>query len=99
MSIIVKHPRARIDLAEIWEYIAEDNVEQADAFIETIDQRFHALAEQPNMGRLRDELAEGVRSFSIGRYIVFYLPLSKGVEIVRVLHGARDLNALFHEED
>jgi toxin ParE1/3/4 len=74
-------------------------VSQADAFIETIDQKFHLLAEQPNMGRLRDELVEDLRSFPVGRYIVFYLSLPKGVEIVRVLHGARDLDALFHEED
>ena len=99
MAIIVKRPRARIDLAEIWEYIAEDNVEQADAFIGTIDRAFHALAEQPDMGRWRDELAKSLRSLPVGRYIVFYLPLPDGVEIVRVLHGARDLYALFHEED
>ena len=96
MPIIVKRPRARIDLAEIWVNIAEDNVARADAFIETIDQKFHILSEQPKMGRLRDELEEGLRSFPVGRYIIFYLPLPQGIEIVRVLHGARDLDALFH---
>jgi len=99
MSIIAKRPRVRTDLAEIWEYIAEDSTKQADAFIETIDKRFHALAGQPNMGRLRDELAEGLHSFPVGRYVVFYMPLTNGVEIVRVLHGARDLYSLFHADD
>lgn len=45
------------------------------------------------MGRLRGELATGLRSFPVGRYVIFYRALSNGIEIVRVLHGARDLSA------
>jgi toxin ParE1/3/4 len=99
MAVILKRPRAKTDLAEIWDYIAEDSEARADAFIEMIDQKFQALAAQPNMGRGRDELAKNLRSLPIGRYVVFYLPIPGGVEIIRVLHGSRDLDALFYSDD
>ena len=53
---------------------------------------------QPMMGRARDELAPGVRSFPFGRYVVFYLPLDGGIDVVRVLHGARDIDAAFNPD-
>ncbi len=99
MPVIVKRPRAKTDLAEIWDYIADDSEARADAFIETIDRKFRALAGQPNMGRARDELETGLRSFPVGRYVIFYRPTPEGIEIVRVLHGARDLDALLYPDD
>ncbi len=99
MPVILKRPRAQSDLAEIWDYIAEDSEARADAFIETIDRKFKVLAGRPNMGRAREELAEGLRSFPVGRYVIFYRALSEGVEIVRVRHGARDVNAFFHPDE
>jgi toxin ParE1/3/4 len=99
MPVIVKRPRAKTDLAEIWDYIADDSEARADAFIETIDRKFRALAGRPDMGRVRDELETGLRSFPVGRYVIFYRPIPEGVEIVRVLHGARDLDAIFHPDD
>jgi toxin ParE1/3/4 len=95
MPVIVIRPRAQSDLAEIWNYIADADEMGADAFIDTIDLKFQALRERPNMGRARDELAEGLRSFPVGRYVIFYRILSEGIEIVRVLHGARDLAPIF----
>ncbi len=95
MSLIIKRPRAKDDLAEIWDYIADDSEEGADAFIETIDQKFRALSARPLMGQVRAELAEGLRSFPVGRYVIFYRPISAGIEIVRILHGARDVNTIF----
>lgn len=99
MSVIVKRPRAKTDLAEIWDYIADDSEARADAFIETIDRKFRTLAGRPDMGRARAELETGLRSFPVGRYVIFYRPIPEGVEIVRVLHGARDLDAIFHPDD
>ena len=99
MPIIVKSPRAKTDLAELWDYIADDSEARADEFIETLDRKFCTLAGQPSIGRPRDELETGVRSFPIGRYVLFCRPISDGIEIVRVLHSARDLNALFHPDD
>jgi toxin ParE1/3/4 len=50
------------------------------------------------MGRERNELVPGLRSFPIGRYMIFYEPLPDGVVIVRVLHGARDIDTQFESE-
>ena len=99
MSVVLKSPRALSDLAEIWTYIADDNAAAADAFAALIDGKFQALASQPDMGRARPELATDLRSFLVGRYVIFYLPLPDGVEIVRVLHGARDIESVFQGED
>jgi toxin ParE1/3/4 len=93
VPVIVLQPRAKADISDIWQFIAEDSDDQADAFIDLIDQKFQLLAQQSGLGRRRDELAEGLRSFAVGRYDIFYLPIPGGVQIVRVLHGARDIEA------
>jgi toxin ParE1/3/4 len=49
------------------------------------------LSEFPGLGRPRDELAESLRSFPVGNYVIFYLPLGDGINVIRVLHGARDI--------
>ena len=49
----------------------------------------------PDMGRLREDLSAGLRSFSVGNYVIFYRPMKGGIEIARVLHGARDFPPLF----
>ena len=66
MAVIVLQPRAKADLVEIWEFIADDSDTQADAFIDLIDQKFQLLARQSGLGRRRDELAESLRSFPEG---------------------------------
>ncbi len=93
MAVIVLQPRTKADISDIWEFIAEDSDDQADAFIDLIDQKFQLLAQKSGLGRRREELAEGLRSFPVGRYGIFYLPIPGGVQIVRVLHGARDIEA------
>jgi len=98
MPFIIQAPRAVSDLAEIWDYIADDSEGRADAFIDVVDRKIRALARRSQIGRTREELAEGLRSFPVGRYIIFYRTMPKGIEIVRVLHGARDLDTIFHED-
>ena len=98
MPSIVLRPKALADLVEIWAYIAEDSIRQADAFAGRIDQQFRMLARQPNLGRERPELLEGLRSIPIGSYLIFYTPRPRGIEVVRVLHGARDLTLFFEPE-
>jgi toxin ParE1/3/4 len=50
MAEIIKLPRATDDLAEIWDYIADDSEAQAELFIDAIDRKLQLLAEQPNLG-------------------------------------------------
>jgi toxin ParE1/3/4 len=99
VAVIVLQPRAKADLSDIWQFIAEDSDDQADAFIDLIDQKFQLLTQQSGLGRRREELAEGLRSFPVGRYVIFYLLIPGGVQIVRVLHGARDIEAAFTKPD
>jgi toxin ParE1/3/4 len=92
MPTILRRPRAGGDLN-----IAGDNAQRADEFIDRIDEKFRALAEQPLMGRERRELGKGIRSIATAPYVIFYEALVNGVMIVRVLHGARDVEAQFDE--
>jgi toxin ParE1/3/4 len=102
MPSLVVRPRALTDLAEIWAYIARhsanDSTDRADAFVGLIDSKFQTLSRRPGLGRRRPELNSDIRSLAVGRYVVFYLPLSRGIEVVRVLHGSRDIESIFEDE-
>jgi toxin ParE1/3/4 len=98
MPQVTRRPLAETDIREIWDYIADDNLAAADRWLDHLDEQFRVLATQPMMGRVRDELAPGARSFPFGRYVVFYVPLDDGIDVVRVLHGARDIDAVFNPE-
>lgn len=82
---------AERDLVDIGNFIARDNPTNAAQFIERLEEHCELLAAHPLMGRVRDALVPGLRSLSFGRYVIFYRALDDGVEIVRVLHAARDL--------
>jgi len=66
--------------------------------VDQLDEQFRVLATQPMVGRSRGELAPGARSFPFGRYIIVYVPLDEGIDVVRVLHGSRDIDAVFNPE-
>lgn len=72
---------------------------KADRFLERIERKLQALAETPRMGRRREELALSLRSFPLGNYAVFYRPTEQGIEVIRILHGARDIEAVFEVDD
>jgi putative addiction module CopG family antidote len=95
---IIQHPRAAADLAEIRDYVAKDSEERAELFVDLLNRKLRALARRPETGRPREELAEGLRSHPASRYIIFYRVMRKGIELVRVLHGARDLDTNLIEE-
>jgi toxin ParE1/3/4 len=62
--------RASEDLLDIWSYIADDSEANADGFIDKIYETMELLARQPGLGCHREELAPGIQSFAVGRYIV-----------------------------
>lgn len=95
MSVIQRTVQAEEDLIEIWIYIAQDNPGAADRVLNEIEQRFYALADNPLMGRLRPDIAPELRYFAVGKYLILYRTIPDGVQIVRVIHGARDLPSLF----
>ena len=68
---------------------------QAEKYINDIYAVFKRLIQTPNIGRLRGELSDGLRSIPIGAHVIFYLLWQSDVAIVRVLHGARDVESVF----
>lgn len=86
---------AERDLIDIWLFIADDNYDAADPFIESVYALCVELAESTGMGRLRPEAGARVRSFGIGAYTVYYLPTDDGIEIQRILSDSRDIKKIF----
>lgn len=99
MPTVLVLPKARIDINAISDFIANDSEAQADKFVRRLDEKFKLLARQPKLGRLRDELMVGLRSFPFDRYIIFYLSGANGIDVVRVLHSARDLEPQFLQKN
>lgn len=95
MSRLRFTPVSRDDLEEIWEFIAQDNLDAAEALLKAIEEKCELLASSPSIGRRRDELAEDLRSLPHDSYLIFYRMVADGVLIVRVLHAARDVASLF----
>lgn len=84
---------AQADLIDLWLVIAEDNPTAADKVLDTIYATATLISTQPEMGRARPELADGLRSFPTKTpYIIFYLPDADGVVVIRVLHHSRDID-------
>jgi toxin ParE1/3/4 len=87
-------PRAKMELEEIGDHIAEDSTGNAKRFIERLTQKFEALGRHPMIGRARPQLRADLRSFPYAAYLILYRIIDDGVEIVRVVHAARDLDQL-----
>jgi toxin ParE1/3/4 len=86
-------PSADFDLVSIRTFIARDNPRAAVRMVSEFKKRFRMLAAQPSMGERRPDLAPDLRSFSVGSYVILYRPTKAGVEVARVIHGARDVRA------
>ena len=86
---------AEVDLLEIWTYIAEDDLDQADAQTRRIFNHFEQLAMFPQSGRVRDDLEPGIRSSVVDKYVVLYHIIQAEPEILHVVSGYRDIAALF----
>lgn len=80
------------DLHEIWDYIAEDDVDAADRVIAEIHRSLNILAEFPEMGHRRDDLADAaLRVWPVHSYLIVYRPDEHPLQVVRVISGFRDL--------
>ena len=94
-ATVLRTRRARRDLIDIWRHIGRDDPAAADRLLDRIDARCALLAEHPQLGPERADIRPGLRYVVIERYVVLYRSVEGGVEIVRVVHGARDLPNLF----
>ncbi len=88
-------PQAVADLDTIWLHIARDNPDAADDIIDHFTERFTALCDFPQLGAACPEIAENLRRTATRGYVIFYSIRGQTLVIERVLHGARDIEALF----
>lgn len=89
-------PEADEDLLEIWGYLAQEaSARVADRQLREIDEACAMLKAWPYSGRKRDELIAGMRSVPVHPYILFYRIEAEAIEIIRILHGRRDIVSIF----
>ena len=92
MSSYAFHPDAFGDLDEIWEYIAQDNVDAADRVLADIHSTLTLLAGSPQIGHRRPDLTTRPSRFHVAcdEYLIAYAPAEKPLWVVAVLHGRRN---------
>jgi toxin ParE1/3/4 len=95
MAVVEWKEQAEEDLIDIWTYVAQDNPQAADALLDEIDTKAHTLASSPYLGAARPDVAPELRHALVGRHLILYRIITDGVEVVRVVHGARNLFDLF----
>lgn len=85
-------PSAQRDLSSIWDYTEDRwDAEQAAKYIREIWAALELVADRPELGRSREELREGYRSYVAGSHIIFFRSRSSYIEVVRIFHGRMDL--------
>src|ERR1041385_4407556 len=88
-------PDARIDLNEVWDYIAKDNIDAADRVAQEFRETIAFLAANPELAHVRGDLtSRPVRFWRIYSYLIVYDPETRPMEVVRILSGYRDVASL-----
>ena len=98
MARVIQSNEALADLDAIYDYIGieKQSPRAADRFMDELQEKLEAYARQPEMGESRPELDESLRSFTFKKnYVVIYRPVDEGIDVLRVLHGARDYGRFF----
>ena len=95
MAAVFFTRQAREDLIDIWLHIAADDPGAADRVLDRLEMAAMNLIENPRMGPARDDIRQGLRYLVSDTYLILYRIVKDGVEIVRVVHGRRDLFGLF----
>ncbi len=100
MNKVSKRPQVIQDLIGLATYIAEDNLDASDLFLQATEETFKQLGKIPQMGKLSqffNQNLAGIRQQAIKgfrKYLIFYRSTDEGIEILRVIHGVRDLEAI-----
>jgi len=89
---------ARSDMDVAWEYVLPGGKAAADRYVSKLRKQLRMLARFPGMGRARDELRIGLRSFPLSPFVIFFRVDEDCVVILRILHGARDFEAFWKRE-
>jgi toxin ParE1/3/4 len=99
MLPVVRTDKAEADLEAILDYLEGRSPAAAERLAKAIDERCRRLGQLPRMGRAREELQPGLRSVVVDKYTLFYRVTPTAVQILRILHGARDIDRIMKGED
>ena len=84
-------PKARSDIDAVWDYTVKTwGVQQALSYVAVLRDVCAELADNPELGKRRDEVHKGLRVYPSGKHLVFYLTIDNGIDVVRILHGSMD---------
>jgi len=81
------------DLADLSQHIAHDDPSAATAMLDLLEAKCHLLTQYPEIGRRREELLPNLRSFPSSQYVIYYRITGVEIQVIRILHGARDAQA------
>ena len=85
---------AQKDLRAIYKHVRQDSAAAAQRLRELFLQKFRFLAQHPEAGESREDLARDLRLFTAGNFAILFRAIQDGVAIARVIHGARDLETI-----
>jgi len=101
---VIIREAAKRDVAKQWDYLRERNPDAAERYVAAVQAMFERLLATPGMGPLREygnPTLSGMRMKSVAdfnKYLIFYRPVDDGIEIIRVLHSARNIAAILRKE-
>jgi len=95
MTKVIYAPAAQADLVEIGGYIAQDSERNAEKFVAELRAKALRIAQMPRIYKIRDEFATDIRSAAFGNHLILFRTIDSGIEVLHIIHGARDLKRLF----
>jgi toxin ParE1/3/4 len=95
MARVVRSDQAQADLEGIFDYLDSQSTQAADRFAVKFEQTCNLHASHPEIGASAAEYALNLRHFTVWNYAIFYRPVDHGIELIRIIHGARDIPKLF----
>jgi toxin ParE1/3/4 len=102
--VIKRRPRAIYAIINLAEYIGQDSPASAERFMDATEETFKQLEEMPGLGHRHespDPRLAGVRVWSVRgfpNHLIFYKPFERGIEVLHLLHGARDVDTALARE-
>jgi toxin ParE1/3/4 len=95
MARVIRSKQAQQDLEEILDYLDSQSTQAADRFATKFDDLCELHATHPRIGASSEQYAPNLRHFAVWNYAIFYRPIEDGIELIRIIHGARDIPKLF----
>ncbi len=99
MLPVLRTQQAEDDLGAILSYLEERSPRAAERLAVLIDEKCALIGQFPQLGRARDDLAPGLRSLPVDSYVLFYRTTEDNIQIIRILHGRRDIDSIMREDN